>query len=252
MKKTRKRKINVYFVLGLLLVLFGVLNLIRYGYTEYRFYKSLNEIAQVHNELKVSEESGLTRNEALIKRNEDMEVINLDYVGWVSIKYTNIDFPFMITYDNEYYLNHNYKREKHAFGSIYMDYRNTSKFTEEHIILYGHSVNTKAMFGPLDRYKDEDYLADRNIIEIVTSDRILEYQIFSIQVVDADVIILDNPSRINDINELYTQFKAESLYDIEDVSTEVKQIITLVSCEYSYENGRILVHALLINEQNLK
>ena len=252
MKKTRKRKIKVFNVIGLLLIFFGVVNLIIYGYTEYRYFKSLNEIAHVHNDLKVLEESGFTRNEVLIKRNEDMEEINLDYVGWVSIKYTNIDFPFMITDDNEYYLNHNYKKEKHAFGSIYMDYRNTSEFTEEHVILYGHSVNTKAMFGPLDRYKDEDYLVDRNIIEIVTSDRILEYRIFSIQVVDADVIILENPSKIMDINNLYTQLKAESLYDIEDVSIDVKQIITLVSCEYSHENGRILVHASLINEQNLK
>lgn len=252
MIKAKMRKINVYKVLGHLLVLIGGINLITYGYTEYRLYKSINEIKQIQNELKVSEESGLTRNESLINRNKDMEKINLDYVGWVSIKYTNIDFPFMITDDNEYYLNHNYKKEKHAFGSIYMDYRNTSEFTEEHVILYGHSVNTKAMFGPLDRYKDEDYLVDRNIIEIVTSDRILEYQIFSIQVVDADVIILDNPSRINDINKLYNQFKAESLYDIEDVNIDVKQIITLVSCEYSHNNGRILVHASLINEQNLK
>ena len=71
-------------------------------------------------------------------------------------------------------------------------------------------------------------------------------------VVDADVVGLDNPASVRDVDKLYQQFKEQSLYVIEDMGIEIEQIITLVSCEYSYENGRILVHATLINEQNLK
>ena len=252
MKKFKIKRLRIFPILGVLLLMFGLTSLFDYFYTEYRFQKSIEGIEQIKAEVEVAVETGFDRETVLKKRNEDMLALNSDYVAWVRLKFTDIDFPVMHAQDNAYYLEHDYTKKKHAYGSIFMDYRNSRNLQEEHIILYGHSVQSQAMFGLLERFKDESYLAGRNIIEVVTEDRILEYQIFSVQIVDADLVGLDNPASVRNVDKLYQKFKEQSLYVIEDMGIDIEQIITLVSCEYSYENGRILVHATLINEQNLK
>lgn len=54
--------------------------------------------------------------------------------------------------DNQYYLKHDFNKNYLASGSIFMDYRN--KFEEDHsIILYGHDMKNKSMFGEVANFK---------------------------------------------------------------------------------------------------
>lgn len=250
-RRLTKNALKAFQIIGIILVLAGTINLGRLYLQDQRYRQSVSELKVLSERVDSSVEEGLSLEEALIMRNEELRSLNEDYVGWINIPFSDIDFPFVLGDDNDYYLNYDYKKKRHAYGAIFMDYRNTSELNEEHIILYGHSVKTESMFGPLNRFKDPDYLNGRNIIKVVTEDKILEYQIFSVQVVDADVTTLDNPASITDVDKLYQSFKEKSLYEIAHASEDITQILSLVSCEYSYENGRILIHATLINEQAL-
>ena len=88
---------------------------------------------------------------------EDLQKINPDVLGWLTIFDTNIDYPLVQAEDNEYYLNHNPKREPEGSGSLFLDYRNDPKFTDFNTIIFGHHMAHHEMFGDLDQFLDEDY-----------------------------------------------------------------------------------------------
>jgi len=88
---------------------------------------------------------------------EDLQKLNPDVLGWLTIYDTNIDYPLVQADDNEYYLNHNPKREPEGSGSLFLDYRNAKDFTDFNTIVFGHHMAHHEMFGDLDQFLDEDF-----------------------------------------------------------------------------------------------
>ena len=81
---------------------------------------------------------------------------------------TDIDFPIVQGKDNDFYLDHNYKNQYHAFGSVYMDYRNSSDFSDLNTVLYGHNVRSGHVFHDLVKYNDENVVNDQPYIIVDT------------------------------------------------------------------------------------
>ena len=88
---------------------------------------------------------------------EELQEINPDVLGWLTIYDTNIDYPLVKAEDNEYYLNHNPKRESEGSGALFLDYRNARNFTDFNTIIFGHHMAHHEMFGDLDEFLDEDF-----------------------------------------------------------------------------------------------
>ncbi|MCZ0704646.1 SrtB family sortase [Natronobacillus azotifigens] len=84
--------------------------------------------------------------------------INKDYVGWINIEDTTVDYPVVKTGDNEFYLSHNFYKQEDFAGAIFMDYRNSMDKLDKNLILYGHNMKDGSMFGSLKNYLEEDYL----------------------------------------------------------------------------------------------
>ena len=49
---------------------------------------------------------------------------NSDTVGWIQVNGTNINYPFVQTTDNDYYLTKSFNKKKSSAGWVFMDYRN--------------------------------------------------------------------------------------------------------------------------------
>jgi hypothetical protein len=60
--------------------------------------------------------------------------------------------------DNTKYLNLNPYGEYSLSGSIFLDSRNSSNFTDDYSILYGHHMEYGKMFGALDEFLNMDYM----------------------------------------------------------------------------------------------
>ena len=78
-------------------------------------------------------------------------------VGWIVVDDTNIDYPVMQGYDNSQYLNLDPYGEYSLSGSIFLDSRNSSDFTDPYSIIYGHHMEYGKMFGAIDDYLDDQY-----------------------------------------------------------------------------------------------
>lgn len=67
---------------------------------------------------------------------------NSDFVGWISIERTNIDYPVMQTIDNpNYYLKHNFEKEYSDYGVPYVQ-ENCALGISDNCVLYGHHMKT--------------------------------------------------------------------------------------------------------------
>lgn len=83
--------------------------------------------------------------------------INDDIVGWITMGDKDdpfIDYVVVQGEDNDYYLDHNYMKEKNVGGSIFADYRIdlSAGSRPANLILYGHNMGSGEYFGKVPRY----------------------------------------------------------------------------------------------------
>ncbi|MDR0783101.1 MAG: class B sortase [Propionibacteriaceae bacterium] len=96
--------------------------------------------------------------------------INPDYIGWLRIPGTNIDYPVVQTTDNERYLTITFGGEENSSGTVFMDYRQTKGFNGQVAILYGHNRRDGSMFAGLNLFHNPDYLAEHAVVTLTTLD----------------------------------------------------------------------------------
>jgi sortase B len=173
------------------------------------------------------------------------EAVNSDYVGWIVVDGTKINYPFVLGSDNSFYLNHNFQKRRLKHGAIFMDYRNKSDFSDRHIVLYGHAMRDNSMFGAIDLYKRQSFFNSHSTIEIRLKNETRIYKIFSAYQVDASITRLSVPANNRSLSSLFETFTSRAMYPTNTDITNKDHILTLVSCTDDVENGRIIVHAVL-------
>jgi len=116
---------------------------------------------------------------------QSLSEINRDYIGWLCVEGTVMDYPVVRGYDNIKYLDVTFSGEKNASGTIFMDYRSSDNFNSTFTILYGHNMRSGTMFADVARYLQDGYLAEHPVITVVTADgESLDYKIFNIKFTD--------------------------------------------------------------------
>ena len=85
---------------------------------------------------------------------------NQDIVGFLEIENTNISYPVVQGKDNEFYMTHNYKKEKSKNGAIFLDKNYDWNIESNNLLIYGHNLNNGTMFQELLKYENEDYYKD--------------------------------------------------------------------------------------------
>ena len=132
-------------------------------------------LAHSETEMPLPEEPGVQYISAF---DIEMREINPDYLCWIKIDDTEIDYPVVRGLDNEKYLDTSFYGEKNGLGTLFMDYRCVGD-SVPHIIIFGHNSRHGDMFGSLRNFLDERYLAEHPVITLKANDRITEYEIFS-------------------------------------------------------------------------
>ena len=116
---------------------------------------------------------------------EGLREKNPDVVAWIQIPaLEGLNYPVVIGEDNAYYVNRNWENQESEEGAIFLDFRNSSDFSQPHNILYGHCMKDGTMFQPLGQWEKESFLrgSDRTVLlylpeevrvyEIIGSERV--------------------------------------------------------------------------------
>ena len=174
---------------------------------------------------------------------------NKDTIGWITVNNTNINYPYVQTTDNSFYLNHSYDKVYNDAGWVFMDYRNSSNLNNKNTILYAHSRLDKTMFGSLSKTLKSNWYTnkDNHIIRISTETENSLWQIFSVYKIEEEsYYITTNFSTDAEYQTFLDTIKSRSIYNFNTTLTTNDKILTLSTC-YS-DTVRTVVHAKLIKK----
>lgn len=182
---------------------------------------------------------------------------NTDLIGWINLPDTLIDYPVLQRDDNEYYLNHDFYGDISKHGSIFMDCKNDVLLPSTNLILYGHNMKDGTMFSALRKYKDQSFFENHKIISFHTIYEKSQYEIISVflskvYLKNEDVFKyyqFVHASNHEEFDEFYHNIKELSLYDTNNEAQYGDTFITLSTCDYTTEDGRLVVVAKKIQTE---
>lgn len=177
---------------------------------------------------------------------------NSDFVGWISIDGTNINYPVMQTIDKpNFYLKRGFEKQYSNYGVPYVQ-ENCALGISDNVVIYGHHMNNGSMFADLCKYEREDFYQEHPTIHFDTLSSLGEYEIvaaFKTVAYSEDgfkyyhFVDAENETAFD---AFISQCKALALYDTGVSAKYGDKLLTLSTCEYSRTNGRMVVVAKLI------
>ncbi len=180
----------------------------------------------------------------------DLQNINSETVGFISVSGTNINYPVVQGKDNKYYLKHSFKKGENGSGWLFMDYRNDATNFAENTIIYGHSNLDKTMFGSLSLVLNNIWIDDKEngIIRLVTFNESSLWEIFSAYTIPAESYYIKTEF------DSYDEFKKwletvclRSKHNFNKNLNESDKVLTLSTCYENEGNVRLVVHARQVN-----
>lgn len=238
-KKTSNRIINSICIIVIIASLAG---LIYYSLPYIRQYFKKEEVVSIAQP--TAEDVGIDF--------DALKAVNPDTVGWIKIEGTTIDYPVVQTDNNEKYLYTTFEGEESQWGAVFLDY--TYNFNRvpkaQNSVLYGHSHNIQksSTFGDLHSYLDENFFKAHQTIEYDRAGDPGKWEIFSVYKTEADYDYR-RPDFAGDEDFLsyFQRIQARSLYKTNVVLEPDDEILTLSTCVFDMDDGRLVVTARKIN-----
>ena len=232
----------------LILVIIAIISII----TIYNTYYKETKTDDILSDIKVDEtQITETKTEKMLQL-EELKKENNDIVAWLEIPNTKINYPVLQTSDNEYYMKHNYKKEKSGDGSIFLDKDYNWDTPSSNLLIYGHNNKNGNMFQDLLKYEDENYYKEHPTIQFTTVNEDCTYEIIAVfksrvyykseQNVFRYYYFI-NAENEEEYNNYVEESKKASLYDTGKTAEYGDQLLTLSTCEYSQEDGRFVIVA---------
>lgn len=199
----------------------------------------------------ISDDSLIDENDILMslgneesQKKDNTVIINDDKskVGEIYISSLNLRYPIMYSSDNNFYLTHNSDGDKDKNGAIFIDAASNGSWSKLNLI-HGHNMNSGAMFGNLDKYKNEKWCKNNLYIKIKENDVEYTYKIFSVFTFNSKkeelYVSFDDLDKYEDY--FYTLSK-KSWFKL-DKPGRYDTVIMLNTCSYSYDGEHLLVCA---------
>ena len=259
-----KKSIIIYFFMILIIILsvtyitiyfLDILSLRKEAMKESNLLNMID--ISKYNTIKVEGIEVKTEETERMLKVQNLQKENSDIVGWIEIENTNINYPVLQGTDNEYYMTHNYKKEKTKNGSIFLTKDYDWDIPSSNLLIYGHNYRNGTMFQDLLKYTDKSFYKEHPIIRFTTENEDAEYEIISVfksrvyYKSEKNVFryyYFINAENEYEYNEFIDNAKKASLYDIDATAKYGDQLITLSTCSYHTKDGRFAVIGKKIKE----
>lgn len=175
--------------------------------------------------------------------------VNDDVLGWIVIPNTVLSYPLVQGDDNEYYLDHTWKKWTSVVGAIFMEYANSPDLGNFNTIIYGHRMNNGSMFASLKYYKNLSYWQAHPYVYITNDAGSHQYEIFAAYEVSTTgetyrLQFADTQARQDFIDYCL----AQSVIDTGVVPNTYDRVLTLSTCTGNGHATRWVVQAVLRGE----
>ena len=180
---------------------------------------------------------------------------NPDTIGWIITGF-GVDYP-LVYRDNKFYLDHDFDGMSSNQGAIFLDERDSKEMIDDVLLIYGHNMRSGTMFGDLDQYRQLSSVKQYPFIELQSAwdPTPRKYVYFSM----FDASMNKNDSSYIRITQFNFETPEEKQAHIDelisrsnfDLGLDVNaddQLVCLVTCSYSHDNGRYLMYARSLRE----
>ena len=270
-KRRRIKWKNIFLALFILILIITLIisstNIIKWLIDSKNTNKEIDNINEDINIIEVEDSTNteIINSEEIDKENPywdyiKMNLIDVDFnklkeknnetVGWIQVGGTNINYPFVQTKNNDFYLTHSFDKSYNKSGWVFMDYRNNKSNYDKNTIIYAHGRMNTTMFGSLRKVLTNGWLdnSDNYIIKLSTEEENTLWQVFSVYVIPTtndyiQVNFSDNKEFVEFGNKLLNRSK----FDFKTNINENDKILTLSTC-YNEEKKTVL-HAKLIKKE---
>jgi len=214
MMKTAEKKRRKNRILNILLIVFAAIFLVS-GFFLFRYFYASHQNKKLNESLKdmidteeypededtedststedASEESGeggskkhslakfvTVDGKLVLRKFHTLYETNKDFIGWITIDDTNIDYPVLYTpYDEQKYLRMNFDGDYALAGTLFLSADSDPVKPTVNMIIYGHNMKDGSMFGNLMDYKDQDFYEQHKRIRFDTIYGTNEYEIIA-------------------------------------------------------------------------
>jgi sortase B len=184
---------------------------------------------------------------------KDIYEMNNHVVGWIKMEGTKMDYPVMQTPDEpNFYLYRDFDKNNSKRGSIYA--REVCDINEpsDNITIFGHNMADGSMFACLGDYVNKRAWDNNSLIFFDTLTEYHTYKIFAVFKTSANVgqgfsyhQFVDAQNQ-EQFDEFVSTCKKLSFYDTGITPVYGDKLICLSTCEYTLDNGRLVVAAVRI------
>lgn len=182
---------------------------------------------------------------------EKLKGINGDFVGWIRLDDSTVDYPFVQGTDNEYYLRHLFDGTYNNSGCVFMDVNNNRDFSDKNTILYAHNMKNGTMFASIEKYKDASYYDGHKVIHIYTEAATYDvYPVAGIVTDGQDDYVRTSFNDDNDFMSYVNRFVSSSTFTSEQSIEPTDRIVMLSTCNYDRSDGRYVLIGKLVQEDN--
>lgn len=181
-----------------------------------------------------------------------LKKINPDIVGWIKVPGTKIDYPILRGKEWNEYLHKDYTGKDSYAGSIFM--QPEASFTDQHLVIYGHNMRVKSMFGSLHEFESKDFYQKYNKVYLYQPGKKMKCTIYSIyDCLDKSDTFLTNFVDNKDNREnkwvdwLSMTIEKNAYYPIKKTPAKEDKVITLSTCSGKKKGDayRFVVHGMI-------
>lgn len=189
--------------------------------------------------------------EAVSGRNIDWNAllqINGDTSAWIYQEGTPIDYPVLRAEDNDYYLRRDINLNYSVWGVPFIDYHNSSDFTDKNTVIYGHSGNNSTqMFSTLDGYREQSYYDAHKELDLYTPAAHYKlYPVAGYETDASDAYVKTEFGSDEEFMEYVNGFVSKSLFQSEQTVQSTDQTVLLSTCQFRVKDGRFALLCKLV------
>lgn len=210
-------------------------------------YTSLVEIVE---EAEETDAFQFSEEKTIIPEYAELYLQNSDMVGWIKVEDTQINYPVMQSVDNpNFYLKHGFDKKYTDYGCPYVQENCDVEIPSDNLVIYGHHFKNGAMFAHMMKFCDMDFWKTHRKITFDTLTDHNEYEVlavFKTPVYTPDCFKyyeFTDAENEEEFNAFIEKCKKLALYDTGVNAEYGDKLITLSTCEYSQNNGRLVVVA---------
>lgn len=212
-------------------------------------FKELEEILEEN----LPEEEKNEEKEEFVRSLESYNALhakNSDMAGWLTIPGTRVCYPVMYTPDRpNYYLRRNFNGQKSTAGVLFIAENCDPVKPSDNVLIYGHNMHNGSMFASIMGYEKKSFYEEHKIIHFDTLTELADYEViavFKTTVYDDTgfkYYNFANACSEEEFDRFLDSCRALELYHIDGEAHYGDKLLTLSTCEYSRENGRLVVVA---------